>query len=116
MKKAFITGITGQDGSYLAELLIKMKYEVHGLTRRSSNHGNLTRIQHILTDPALTLHIGDITDTSALQMTLSSICQCVLKQLSALKFIILQHKVTFTSLFLCQNIRQRRMVSRRLLL
>ena len=73
MRVAFITGITGQDGSYLAELLIKMKYEVHGLTRRSSNHGNLTRIQHILTDPALTLHIGDITDTSALQMTLSSI-------------------------------------------
>jgi GDPmannose 4,6-dehydratase len=74
MRVAFITGITGQDGSYLAELLLGMKnYKVHGLTRRSSNHGNLTRIQHILTNPALTLHTGDITDTSALQNILSSI-------------------------------------------
>lgn len=75
MRVAFITGVTGQDGSYLAELLLKMGYQVHGLTRRSSNHGNLTRIQHILTNPSLKLHIGDITDTSALQMTLSSIWQ-----------------------------------------
>ena len=75
MRVAFITGVTGQDGSYLAELLLKMKYRVHGLTRRSSNHGNLSRIQDILTHPSLKLHIGDITDTSALQITLSSIWQ-----------------------------------------
>lgn len=73
MRVAFITGITGQDGSYLAEQLLAMKYQVHGLTRRSSNHGNLTRIQHILNNTSLKLHIGDITDTSAVQMTLTSI-------------------------------------------
>lgn len=73
MSVAFITGITGQDGSYLAELLLEKGYRVHGLTRRTSNHQNLTRIQHVLTHPFLTLHIGDITDTSALHITLSSI-------------------------------------------
>jgi GDPmannose 4,6-dehydratase len=71
MRVAFITGITGQDGSYLAELLLEKGYEVHGLSRRSSNHQNLTRIQHIL--PKLRIHIGDITDTSALHMTLNSV-------------------------------------------
>ena len=73
MSVAFITGITGQDGSYLAELLLEKGYRVHGLTRRTSNHQNLTRIHHVLTHPFLTLHIGDITDTSALHITLSSI-------------------------------------------
>lgn len=70
---AFITGITGQDGSYLAELLLEKGYRVHGLTRRASNHQNLSRIQHILTQPYLTLHVGDITDSSAIHMTLSEI-------------------------------------------
>jgi GDPmannose 4,6-dehydratase len=57
--KAFITGITGQDGSYLAELLIEKGYEVHGLIRRTSAP-NTTRIDHIMKD--VTLHEGDITD------------------------------------------------------
>jgi len=66
MKKALITGITGQDGSYLAELLLKEGYEVHGLIRRSSTF-NTARIEHLYQDPHQTernffLHYGDITD------------------------------------------------------
>jgi GDPmannose 4,6-dehydratase len=65
-KIAFITGITGQDGSYLAELLIEKGYEVHGLIRRSSSF-NTGRIDHIFQDPheddlRLILHFGDLTD------------------------------------------------------
>jgi GDPmannose 4,6-dehydratase len=60
MKKALITGITGQDGSYLAELLLEKGYEVHGIIRRSSSI-NTDRIDHIY--PHLTLHYGDITDS-----------------------------------------------------
>jgi GDPmannose 4,6-dehydratase len=70
MKKAFITGITGQDGSYLAELLIEKGYEVHGLVRRSSTFGT-ERIDHIYRDPhakgvRLFLHYGDLTDGQGL--------------------------------------------------
>lgn len=61
MKRAFITGITGQDGSYLAELLLEKGYEVHGLVRRASML-NRTRIDHLSDNPALTLHYGDLTD------------------------------------------------------
>ena len=64
-KSAFITGITGQDGSYLCELLIKKGYTVHGLVRRSSNF-NTSRIEHLFSDPHkesnLHLHYGDLTD------------------------------------------------------
>ena len=66
MKRAFITGITGQDGSYLTELLIEKGYEVHGLIRRSSSF-NTGRIDHIYQDPHLSktqlkLHYGDLSD------------------------------------------------------
>ena len=61
MKRAFITGITGQDGSYLAELLLSKGYEVHGLVRRSSSM-NRGRIDHLHTEPTLKLHYGDLTD------------------------------------------------------
>lgn len=66
MKKALITGITGQDGSYLAELLLEKGYEVHGVVRRSSTFGT-ERIDHIYRDPhiddaKLLLHYGDLTD------------------------------------------------------
>lgn len=66
MKKALITGITGQDGSYLAELLLEKGYEVHGVVRRSSSF-NTDRIEHIYRDPheteaKLFLHYGDLTD------------------------------------------------------
>ena len=65
-KVAFITGITGQDGSYLAELLLSKGYEVHGLIRRSSSF-NTARIDHIYQDihepnPKLFLHYGDLID------------------------------------------------------
>ena len=70
MKKALITGITGQDGSYLAELLLKKDYEVHGIKRRSSSF-NTTRIDHIYKDPHIEnskfkLHYGDLTDSTNL--------------------------------------------------
>jgi len=70
MKKAIITGITGQDGSYLAELLLKKDYEVHGLRRRASSF-NTQRIDHIFEDPHtphrhLHLHYSDLTDSSNL--------------------------------------------------
>jgi GDPmannose 4,6-dehydratase len=70
MKKALITGITGQDGSYLAEFLLRKGYEVHGLKRRASSL-NTQRIDHIYQDPhepnpKLSLHYGDLTDTSNL--------------------------------------------------
>jgi len=71
MKKALITGITGQDGSYLAELLLEKGYEVHGIIRRSSSF-NTERIMHIFEDvhnpnPKLKLHYGDLTDASRLE-------------------------------------------------
>jgi GDPmannose 4,6-dehydratase len=69
-KKALITGVTGQDGSYLAELLLAKGYEVHGVKRRSSLF-NTDRIDHLYQDPHDTgrrfvLHYGDMTDTSSL--------------------------------------------------
>lgn len=70
MKKALITGITGQDGAYLAELLLNKGYEVHGIKRRSSLF-NTDRIDHLYQDPSVKqrrfiLHYGDLTDTSSL--------------------------------------------------
>tara|TARA_B100000575_G_scaffold294067_1_gene307830 strand:+ start:5103 stop:6179 length:1077 start_codon:yes stop_codon:yes gene_type:complete len=70
MKKALITGITGQDGAYLAEFLLNKGYEVHGVRRRSSSF-NTSRIEHLYNDPFqsktnLFLHYGDLTDTSSL--------------------------------------------------
>src|ERR1035437_4272149 len=77
MKKALITGITGQDGSYLAELLIEKGYEVHGLIRRSSNF-NTNRIEHLYNDPhkngaKLLQHFSDLSDSSNLNRLLSDI-------------------------------------------
>jgi GDPmannose 4,6-dehydratase len=71
-KVAFITGITGQDGSYLAELLLSKKYKVHGLIRRSSSI-NTQRIDHIFENEDLFLHYGDLTDSSCLASILSNI-------------------------------------------
>jgi len=77
MKKALITGITGQDGSYLAELLLTKGYEVHGLIRRSSSI-NTDRINHLYQDPhfegtKLFLHYGDLNDASSLNHLLRKI-------------------------------------------
>lgn len=65
MKKALITGITGQDGSYLAEFLLEKGYEVHGITRRASI-SNTARIDHLIAENAITLHDGDLSDSSSL--------------------------------------------------
>ena len=77
MKKALITGITGQDGSYLAELLLGKGYEVHGMIRRSSSF-NTGRINHIYRDPhetdvRLFLHYGDLNDASSINLLLRDI-------------------------------------------
>ncbi len=72
MNIAFITGITGQDGSYLAELLLDKGYIVHGLIRRSSNI-NTHRINHIFTNSNLHLHYGDLTDGASLYKILNDI-------------------------------------------
>lgn len=77
MKKALITGITGQDGSYLAELLLEKGYEVHGVIRRSSSF-NTARIDHLYQDPhnkdvRLFLHFGDITDSSNISRLIEQI-------------------------------------------
>jgi GDPmannose 4,6-dehydratase len=74
MKKALITGITGQDGSYLADLLLGKGYEVHGVVRRSSSF-NRGRIEHLIQQPdidgrSLFLHYGDMSDSSALNRIL----------------------------------------------
>src|SRR3989344_3078850 len=76
-KKALITGITGQDGSYLAELLLEKGYEVHGIIRRSSSF-NTGRIDHVLRDPheknrRLFLHYGDLSDGSSLNRILEKV-------------------------------------------
>jgi len=77
MKKALITGITGQDGSFLAELLLEKGYEVHGLIRRASTF-NTERLNAIYTDPhergtALFLHYGDVTDGTGLRRTIEKV-------------------------------------------
>ena len=65
MKKALITGITGQDGSYLAEFLLEKGYEVHGVVRRASMP-NTKRIDHLIAQNAIALHDGDLSDSSSL--------------------------------------------------
>ena len=77
MKKALITGITGQDGSYLTELLLSKGYEVHGIIRRASSF-NTARIDHLYRDPHLDgvrlfLHYGDLTDSSNLSRLIESV-------------------------------------------
>ncbi|KAH8262710.1 hypothetical protein KR026_007869, partial [Drosophila bipectinata] len=77
-KVALITGITGQDGSYLAEILLKKDYEVHGIIRRASTF-NTTRIEHLYADPKahkggrMKLHYGDMTDSSSLVKIINTV-------------------------------------------
>ena len=72
MKKAFITGITGQDGSFLAELLLEKGYEVHGIIRRSSSF-NTGRIDHIFDHKRLHLKYGDLVDSNNISNIISEI-------------------------------------------
>lgn len=70
MKKALITGITGQDGSYLAEFLLEKGYEVHGLLRRASI-SNTGRIDHLIRENKLRLHYGDLSDSSSVMRVIA---------------------------------------------
>src|SRR3954454_15514447 len=77
MKKALITGVTGQDGAYLAEFLLRKGYEVHGIKRRTSLF-NTDRIDHLYQDPheqgrRLILHYGDMTDSSSLLRVIQTV-------------------------------------------
>lgn len=86
MKKAFITGITGQDGSYLAELLLEEGYKVYGLTRRSSTQ-NFARIEHIIHNPNLELVSGDLIDQHSLTYALKEIQPDEIYNLAAQSFV-----------------------------
>jgi len=92
MKRAFITGITGQDGSYLAELLLSKDYEVHGLIRRASTF-NTSRIDHIYEDPhdpnpRLRLVYGDLNDASSLNRILRDIAPDEIYNLGAQSHVL----------------------------
>ena len=87
-KFAFITGITGQDGSYLAELLLEKGYSVHGIYRRSSTNNNLWRIEHLFQNKNLVLHHGDLLDSTSIQNALSKIWS-VANETSTLEIYIL---------------------------
>jgi GDPmannose 4,6-dehydratase len=86
MKKAFITGITGQDGSYLAELLLDKKYDVYGLTRRTSTQ-NVDRIQHIIHHPNLHIVSGDLLDQHSLTTALKDVQPDEIYNLAAQSFV-----------------------------
>src|SRR5688572_1517910 len=90
-KIAFITGITGQDGSYLAELLLAQNYRVHGLVRNTSS-SNTARIQHLIDagserDGSLTLHYGDMTDATALTRVIERIRPDEIYNLAAQSYV-----------------------------
>lgn len=91
MKRALITGITGQDGSYLTELLLAEGYEVHGIKRRSSQL-NTSRIDHLYADPhtsgnALHLHYGDVTDAVGLARLITQIEPTEIYHLAAMSHV-----------------------------
>ena len=97
MKKALITGITGQDGSYLAEFLLKKNYEVHGIKRRSSSF-NTERIDHIYQDtheenPNFYLHYGDLSDTSNLVRIIKEISPNEIYNLGAQSHVAVSFEV-----------------------
>lgn len=86
MKKAFITGITGQDGSYLAELLLEKGYKVYGLTRRTSTQ-NFGRIKHLIHEPNLKLISGDLIDQHSLTYAIKDIKPDEIYNLAAQSFV-----------------------------
>ncbi|MGL5914241.1 MAG: GDP-mannose 4,6-dehydratase, partial [Bacteroidales bacterium] len=95
MKKAIITGITGQDGAYLAEFLLKKGYTVHGIKRRSSLF-NTDRIDHLYQDPhvdgrKLILHYGDMTDSMNLTRIIQEVQPDEIYNLAAMSHV----KVSF---------------------
>jgi GDPmannose 4,6-dehydratase len=86
--KALITGITGQDGSYLAEFLLRIGYEVHGLVRRSSSP-NTSRIEHLLDSQGLHLHHGDLSDSSRLVRFLDEVRPTEIYNLAAQSHVMM---------------------------
>ena len=83
-KKAFITGINGQDGSYLAEYLIELDYEVHGMIRRNSMPENQeTRVDHLVMEGKLNTYYGDLSDQSCIERLLEKINPDEIYNLSA---------------------------------
>ena len=90
MKKALITGITGQDGSYLAELLLKKGYEVHGIVRRASLI-NTHRIDHIY--ERLNLHYGDLTDAVSVMSVIKEVEPCEIYNLGAQSHVKVSFKI-----------------------
>ena len=102
MKTALITGITGQDGSYLAELLLEKGYEVHGLIRRASTF-NTSRIDHIFQDPhepetRLHLHYGDITDAAGMTNLVREIAPNEIYNLAAQSHVMVSFSMpTYTA-------------------
>jgi GDPmannose 4,6-dehydratase len=101
MLKAFITGITGQDGSYLAELLLEKGYEVHGLIRRASTF-NTSRIDHLFKDPHesgnnLHLHYGDVTDAAGMTNLIRTIAPDEIYNLAAQSHVMVSFSMpTYT--------------------
>ena len=114
-KKALITGITGQDGSYLAEFLLDKGYEVHGIKRRASSL-NTQRIDHLYEDPhasnpRLKLHYGDLTDTSNLTRLIRDIEPDEIYNLGAQSHVAVSFEApniqpTLMPLALCASSRQ----------
>ena len=91
MKKALITGITGQDGAYLAELLLQKGYEVHGIKRRASLF-NTDRIDHLYEDPHVDgrhfiLHYGDLSDSSHLVRLMQAVQPAAVSSLFSLSLV-----------------------------
>lgn len=96
-KKALITGVTGQDGSYLAELLLEKGYEVHGMVRRSSTEKR-ERIEHLNGNEHFHLHYGDLADSMSIVRLVSTI--------RPMRFIIWRRRAMWVSALMCRNIRQ----------
>ncbi|XP_068967313.1 GDP-mannose 4,6 dehydratase isoform X3 [Bombus flavifrons] len=96
---ALITGITGQDGSYLAEFLLEKGYDVHGIIRRASSF-NTARIQHLYADPKchrqgrMKLHYGDMTDSSSLVKVISSVQPTEIYNLAAQSHVMVSFEVS----------------------
>ena len=125
MKKALITGVTGQDGSYLAELLLEKGYEVHGVVRRHSTPCT-ERIDHLLFDEGCKdrffLHYGDLTDAVNLAQLVRTVepdevynlaaqsqeCRCCFRRFSLMKYTTSQRSRMWRCPLRCRNIRRTR--------
>ena len=93
MKSALIFGITGQDGSYLAEFLLKKNYKVHGIKRKSSSY-NTSRIDHILdSNKNFLLHYGDVTDSIMLMNIINKIKPDEIYNLSAQSHVAVSFEI-----------------------